>query len=205
MFTAAYSQVIEVGSTYGYQFGSTQNYGPNQLKYQASSQFGVTLGLETYPGLMAELSYINIRSELRLRDVIISSIESRISDLNMDWFLLGATQYLKKGKVKPYLGVGVGLAIVSPSNENRDILDNNLDSTTRLAFSFKGGINIMLSKVIGIKLQGDTLFPLNWAGVYIGPGGTGISTGSTLILGSLSAGLVFRLDNNNLKSTSLLL
>ena len=82
-----------------------------------------------------------------------------------------------------------------PKNENTDII-TNISSSTRFAFSFKAGVNIMFTDVIGLNLKGDLFFPVNWAGVYVGPGGASISTGSTVILGAISAGLVFRLDKN---------
>jgi opacity protein-like surface antigen len=193
---SASSQVIEITPSYGYQFGAKLGYGPNYLKLEDSDQFGVTLGVETYTGLMAELTYINMSSELRIRDVVFSPLENKLADFNLDWFLIGATRYFKQGKVKPFAGGSLGLVVVSPSNENNTIIDNNLDSTTRFAFSFKGGVNIMLTDVIGLNLQGNLYFPVNWAGVYVGPDGAGISTGSTVILGGFSAGLVFRLDKD---------
>ena len=193
---SAIGQVIELTPSYGYQFGAKLGYGPNYLKMSSSDQFGITLGVETYSGLMAEFSYINMSSELRIRDIIYSPFESKLSDLNVDWFLLGATRYFKDDKVKPFAGGGLGLVVVSPKNENREIIDNNLNSTTRFAFNFKAGVNIMFSDVVGLNLQGNLFFPVNWAGVYIGPGGAGISTGSTVILGSISGGLVFRLDKD---------
>lgn len=192
----AIGQVIEITPSYGYQFGAKLGYGPNYLKMEDSSQFGITLGVETYTGLMAEVTYINMSSSLRIRDVVFSPIENTLSDLNIDWFLVGATRYFKQGKVKPFAGGSLGLVVVSPSNENNDIIDNRLDSTTRFAFSFKSGVNIMLTDVIGLNLQGNLYFPVNWAGVYVGPGGAVISTGSTVILGGFSAGLVFRIDKD---------
>lgn len=193
---SASSQVIEITPSYGYQFGAKLGYGPNYLKLEDSDQFGVTLGVETYTGLMAELTYTNMSSELRIRDVVFSPLENKLADLNLDWFLIGATRYFKQGKVKPFVGGSLGLVVVSPSNENNTIIDNSLDSTTRFAFSFKGGVNIMLTDVIGLNLQGNLYFPVNWAGVYVSPGGAGISTGSTVILGGFSTGLVFRLDKD---------
>jgi opacity protein-like surface antigen len=190
------SQVIEISPTYGYQFGAKLGYGPNYLKMEDSGQFGITLGVETYSGLMAELTYINMSSELRLRDIVFAPFETRLSDLNVDWFLLGATKYFKEGKIKPFAGAGLGLVVVSPKNENREIIDNSLGSSTKFAFNFKAGVNIMFTEIIGLKLQGDLFFPVNWAGVYVGPGGAGISTGSTVILGGFSAGLVFRIDKD---------
>jgi opacity protein-like surface antigen len=195
-FFNAISQSIEITPSYGYQFGAKLGYGPNYLKIDDSGQFGITLGVETYSGLMAELTYINMSSELRLRDVIFSPVESRLADLNIDWFLIGATRYFKEGKVKPFAGAGLGLVVVSPKNENFDIVENNLNSTTRFAFNFKAGVSLMFSDVVGLKFQGDLFFPVNWAGVYVGPDGAGISTGSTVILGGFSGGLVFRIDKN---------
>jgi opacity protein-like surface antigen len=193
---SAIGQVVELTPSYGYQFGAKLGYGPNYLKIKSSDQFGITLGVETYTGLMAEFSYFNMSSELRIRDVIYAPFESKLSDLNVDWFLLGATRYFKEGKVKPFAGGGLGLVVVSPKNENRDIINRSLNSTTKFAFNFKAGVNIMFSEVVGLNLQGNLFFPVNWAGVYIGPGGAGISTGSTVILGSISGGLVFRLDKD---------
>lgn len=193
---SSFSQVIELTAAYGYQFGAKINYGPNYLKMKASDQFRVNLGVETYSGLMAEFSYINMSSELRLRDVLYSPSEITISDVNTDWFLIGATKYFKEGKIKPFAGGGLGIVVISPKNENRDFINYDLNSATRFAFSLKAGVNVMFSKSIGINLQGDLFFPVNWAGVYVGPGGTGISTGSTFILGGFSGGLIFRLDND---------
>ena len=192
----AIGQGIEITPSYGYQFGAKVNYGYNSyLKMNSSDQFRITVGVETYSGLMAEFSYINMSTELRLKDIIYDvPLETKISDLNADWFLIGATRYLKDGKVKPFAGGSLGLVVVSPKNENRDII-NNLSSTTRFAFSFKAGVNIMFTDVIGLNLQGDLFFPVNWAGVYVGTDGGGISTGSTVILGGFSGGLVFKLGN----------
>jgi hypothetical protein len=188
------AQVIEIKPSYGYQFGSKINYGPNYVKLNDSGQFGISLGVETYSGLMAELTYINMNTELRIKDVIYSPFEDKLSDLNADWFLLGATRYFKDGKVKPFAGGSLGFVVFSPKNENSDIINGSLDNSTRFAFNFKAGVNIMFTDVVGINLQGDLFFPVNWAGVYVGPGGVGLSTGSTVILGSISGGLVFRID-----------
>lgn len=194
---STYSQVIEITPSYGYQFGATLGYGPNYLKFEDSGQFGITVGVETYSGLMAEFTYTNMSTSLDIRDVVFSPIESKLADLNADWFMLGATKYFKTGKVQPFAGGNLGLVIVSPKNENRVILNNNLDSSTKFAFSFKGGVNIMFSKSVGFNLQGNLYFPVDWAGVYVGPGGAGISTGSTVILAGFSGGLVFRLGDKD--------
>jgi len=191
---SSFGQVIEIKPSYGYQFGAKLGYGPNYLKMKDSDQFGITVGVETYTGLMAELTYINMSTELRIKDVFIAPFETRLSDLNVDWFLIGASKYFQTGKVKPFAGGGLGLVVVSPKNENTDITINSLNSSTKFAFSFKAGVSIMFSKSIGLNFQGDLFFPVDWAGVYVGSGGAGISTGSTIILGGISGGLVFKID-----------
>ena len=192
----ASAQVFEITPSYGYQFGAKLNYGPNYIKMEDSDQFGINLGFELQTGMMLDLSYYNMSSEVRIRDVIVAPFEQRLADLNLDWFFIGATRYLQSGPLKPFVGGGLGLVIISPKNENRNVIDNNLESSTRFAFSFKGGVNIMFSKAIGLNLQGDIFFPVNYGGLYIGPGGASISTGSTVILGGFSAGLVFRIDKD---------
>lgn len=199
-FQNTYAQGLEITTSYGYHFGSKLNYGPNYLRIDDSDQIGIVLGYEASPGIMVELSYIHMGTELRIRDRTAAPIETRLSDLSADWFQIGASKYFKTGKVRPFAGGGMGLVFFAPSNENRDIFDGRLYNRTKFAFSFKGGVNIMLSEVVGINLQGNLLFPVEWGGVYISAGtGGGVSSGAALstttIIGGFSGGLVFKLGN----------
>jgi len=54
---------------------------------------------------------------------------------------------------------------------------------------------VMFSERVGINLQGNLLFPVQWGGFYVGGGGTGINTGTTIVIGGFSGGLVFRLGD----------
>lgn len=90
------AQAIEIIPSYGYQFGTKLNYGPNYVKLEDSGQFGISLGVELQSNLMVELSYYNISSESRIRDVIVAPFETRLADINLDWFLVGATRYLNR-------------------------------------------------------------------------------------------------------------
>ena len=195
----AKAQSVEVTAAYGYQFGSKLNYGANYIKVQDSDQFAITLGYEMYDNFQIELSYTRMSTELRIRDIFISPTESRLADLNGDWFFVGTKRYFSSDVVKPFLGGGLGFVVLTPDNENQDLAEPgftySLSSSTRFAFGFNGGVNIMLSESVGINLQGNLYFPVNWAGVYVTPGGASISTGSTIILGGFSGGLVFRVGS----------
>lgn len=192
------AQAIEITPSFGYHFGTKLNYGPNYLKIKDSEQWGITLGFETFDDTMLELSYTHQGTSVNIRDYILSPNESRLADLSGDWIMLGGTKYFPKGKLRPFLGGALGLAIFSPSNENRDIINQSISSETRFALSAKGGVNIMFSDRVGLNLQGNLMFPINWGGVYISGGtggvGAGVTLGSTTVIGGFSTGLVFRVN-----------
>jgi hypothetical protein len=193
-----YSQTFEITPSYGYQFGSKLNDGPNYLKIDDSDQFGITIGFETYYDIMAELSYIHQGTELRIRDVFFGPSEIRLADQSIDWILVGGTKYFPSGNIRPFIGGALGLAIFSVSNQDTSVVNIALDGSTKFAFSFKGGFNIMFSNNVGLNLQGNLMFPVDWGGVYAGGGTGGFSGGvgvtSTTIIAGFSGGLVFRFN-----------
>lgn len=200
------AQVIEITPSYGYQFGTRLNYGLGYVKAESSGQWGIAAGFELRPGLVGKISYTSMGTELRVRDIDIeNNREVRLSDLQNDWFLLGIQKYLNDGKVRPFVGSGLGLVIVSPKNENtlnctgcipQTEITPSLGSNTYFAFNFEAGANIMFTDNIGFNIQGNLFFPVNYGGFYVGTGGAGFSTGSTQIIGGFSGGLVFRIDAN---------
>ena len=59
----------------------------------------------------------------------------------------------------------------------------------------------MLTEVVGINLQGNLMFPVEWGGSYVSGGtggvGGGASVSTTTVIGGFSGGLVFRLGDRN--------
>jgi hypothetical protein len=195
---STHAQTIEITPSYGFQFGTKLNYGPNYIKIDDSDQYGITLGFETFKNTMIELSYFHQGTELRIRDIIISPSESRLADLSVDWILVGGTKYFPSGKIRPFAGGALGMVVFSPKNENISVINSSLGSSTKFAFAFKAGVNIMFSDRVGLNLQGNLMFPVQWGGVYVGGGPGGVSGGvgvsSTTLIGGFSTGLVFRID-----------
>ena len=192
--TSSWSQIIEITPTYGYQFGSKLYYGANNyIKAESGDQFGITLGIEADYDMMIELSYIHHSTELRLRDVFISPIENRITDLSADWIMIGINKYFGDDMIKPFFGGSVGVVFLTNDNVNYEIVNYSISNNSKFAFSFKGGVNIMFSEAVGINLQGGIMVPVTWGGAYIGTGGGGISVSGTTVIGTVSGGLVFRL------------
>ncbi|MEC3908642.1 hypothetical protein VOI54_16560 [Tamlana sp. 2201CG12-4] len=196
---STWAQTIEITPSYGFQFGTKSNYGRNYIQFDDSDQFGLTIGVELHSGLIGELTYFHHSSQLNIRDINLSPIKSRLSDLSADWIFIGTSKYFSYDKVRPFAGGGLGLVFLTPKNENFDLIDRGLENETKFSFSVKAGVNIMLSKAVGLNFQGNLLLPIEWAGVYIGGGSgevsSGISTGTTTLIAGVSAGLVFSLGD----------
>ncbi len=192
------AQSVEITPSYGYQFGSKLNYGPNYIKIDGSDQYGITIGFETFDEMMVEISYFHQGTELSIRDVFYGPSENRLADLAMDWIMVGGTKYFPSGNMRPFLGGALGMVIFSESNEDTSFVNSPLGGSTKFAFSFKGGVNIMFSDRIGLNLQGNLMFPVEWGGAYIGGGtggiGGGVGLSSTTLIVGFSGGLVFRIN-----------
>ena len=136
---------------------------------------------------------------MTIRDNIVAPFETKVSDMAVDWFQIGGmkTLPLPNEKIIPFGGASLGLAVFTPSNPNLDIVERSLNSTTRFAFAINGGIKIMASERVGIRLQGQLLVPVEWGGIYIGGGSggvsSGVSLGSTILMGAFSGGIVIGL------------
>ena len=190
------SQTIEITPSYGYQFGTKLNYGASYIKAESSDQYGISVAVEMDDDFMVGVAYTRMSTELNIRDRLVNDgIEATLSDLNFDWILLEGTRYFQTGKARPFAGGGLGMVIVSPQNVDFNFAPRGLESQTRFAFSFKGGVNIMFSDRVGLNLQGNLYVPVVWGGLYIGTGGSGVSAGSTTIMGGFSGGLVFLLGD----------
>jgi hypothetical protein len=194
---SGFAQRVELTPNYGFHFGTKLDYGRNYIEVADSDQWGITLGFETFDDIMVELSYLHQGTELNIKDAVLSPTEARLSDISGDWIMVGGTKYFPKDKIRPFAGGAMGLVILSPSNENRDLINRSLDSETKFAFSFKGGVNIMFSEKLGLNIQGNLWFPVEWGSVYVGGGPGGVSTGasvsSTTVIGGFSGGLVYRI------------
>jgi len=191
----AQAQRIDLSVDYGYQLGTKLNYGSNYLKAADGGFFRGIAGFEVGSGTMLELTYMKMDTELLIRDILISPSEDRLSDLSMDWIHIGSSRYFDSSSdLTPFFGLSAGVTIFTPKNENPAITNRNLASTTEFSFALKGGVIFNLSDVVGIKIQGDLMFPVSWGGVYVNGFGGGVYTSGTTVMGAFSGGLVFTID-----------
>ena len=108
--------------------------------------------------------------------------------------LIGGNNYFKTGgKVEPYAGADIGMALIYVTNPD----NNKENNSTNFAWDIKLGANIWVSEKIALKLQADVLSAVQAAGggVYFGTGGAGagVSAYSTMYQWGLGGGLAVKL------------
>ena len=124
----------------------------------------------------------------------LATLETKTFKLGANYIMLGGTRYLrlKNPAIVPFAGAMLGMAIL----ENKEPMAGAESSSTNFAWQLKGGVNIMVSKQVGIKLQMHLLSAVQGAGggLYLGTSGAsyGVSTNSTMLQFGLGGGLVFR-------------
>ena len=133
-----------LGYTFGGHFENSEN--GNSLDLAEGESFGVILGLRDKSkagGAFYEILYSHQSTYLKGEDTIFS--DNHRFDLDIDTLHLGG-RYGTEGKTfNPYVAAGVGVSHFSPERG---------DSETKFSFSLAGGVNIPLSKHIGLRFEG---------------------------------------------------
>jgi outer membrane protein W len=115
--------------------------------------------------------------------------------LGISYILLGGSNYFKTagGKVEPYLGAGLGMAVINIKNPEQ----NGATSKTKFAWEIKGGTNIWFSDKVGLKLNLELMSAVQsvGGGLFFGTGGAsaGVATYSTMLQFAMGGGLVFKM------------
>jgi hypothetical protein len=131
------------------------------------------------------------------------SYDSWAGDAAVHYFLIGShSEYHVGESVVLFGGVSLGATWLAPDNIRYTDGSNygqlvGVDDMVRFAMGVTGGMKIMFSDRVGIRLQGRLLMPTYFAGVgfYVGTGGSGLSmnAGSVMFQGDFQGGLVFSL------------
>ena len=140
-----------------------------------------------------ELKYLR-RSTTAPMEYYKNTLKHSTFDVNLNYILLGGNNYFKTGgKVEPYAGADIGMALVYITNQESGAEDN----ATKFAWGLKLGTNIWINEKIGLKLQADLLSVVQSAGggLYFGTGGAGagVSAYSTMYQWGLGGGLTYKI------------
>lgn len=177
------AQKLEITPQYGYQVGSKWNYYGGYVKLKSSDHYGFTLDFSLSDNLQAEFFWAQQNSTVAVKDVILYPREEDVTDARVDHFQFGVINTFGYSDAKPFVGMSAGWSTFSPD-------ENDFRSNTSFTLGLSGGLKYFFSDRIGLRLQGQLLMPVQWGGFYIGTGGTGISTGGSILQLNFSGGLI---------------
>ena len=178
-------QMLGCIQVYNYDIG-IQNI-DGDLDIKDAVYYSGAIGINTSRETMAEIQYIFQPTDLNF-DPYTIGVQNATFGADVH-YILGTGYYLKQFSRTGtgYAGLSIGAAGLVPKN--------NLDPAWRFAFGITLGMKFLLSKNIGIKIQSQGLFPIQWAGgtLYAGTGGAGygISAGTSIVQINVGGGLYY--------------
>ncbi len=179
------AQKLEITPQYGYQVGSKYNFYLGYYKLKASDQYGVTLDFSLRNDFQLEFSWIQQQSSVGVQNVEYP-VEQEVSDIIVNHFQFGAIRTFGYSDLIPYAGLSMGWSTFDPDRRN-------YGSNSTFTVGVNGGVKYFFSDHVGVRLQSQLLFPIEWGGIYLSTGGGGISAGGTLVQLNFSGGLIIAL------------
>jgi opacity protein-like surface antigen len=152
-----------------------------------ATAYSGTIAYFLRPDVAIEFQYIYQPTQLSY-DPYNANPERVLFDLDMHYLLIGASYHRDfNPKVSGFGGLSAGAVLFSPSKD--------YEPKWKFAFAATAGIKVLISKNVGLRLQVQGLFPVQWTSTsfYIGTGGVdfGVSAGTTAIQIATSGGLFF--------------
>jgi hypothetical protein len=179
----AFSQKgIELSGYTGWMLGGKVNLYNGSLKIEDGQNWGITLSLPIAPGMKAELMYNRLVSDLTVREY--GNTPYVYTKVATQYFHVGAVkEVMPEGVVRPYGTGSLGAAVFS----DREGFDSD---KWRFSVGLGGGLKIFPTERIGFRLQARMLVPLYFNGLWLGTGGGGVSTSSTIVQGDFTGGVI---------------
>lgn len=178
-------QMLGSVQVYNYNYYGNQNV-DGDLDINDAVYYSAAVGINTSRETMAELQYIFQPTSITFSPY--NSFQSTTFNADVH-YILGTGYYIKQFSRtgSGYAGLSIGAAGLVPQN--------SLDPAWRFAFGVTLGLKFLLSKNVGIKIQSQGLFPIQWAGgtFYAGTGGAGygISAGTTIAQINVGGGIYY--------------
>ena len=172
--------------SYTFQDKFDTEYGSGKI--QDGFQWGTGLELGLHETAAIELIYQHMDG-----DVYYQGINQQYTGkVGVNYFLIGGTRSAPvNDKISGFgtLDLGAGHFTTSSSLASENV--------TKFTIGGRLGLRIAVSEKVSIRLHGQLLSPVQWAGggFYFGTGGTGagVSTGSTIYQWNLGGSLNFRI------------
>jgi hypothetical protein len=188
----------ELSVFYGYGFASRLPIYDGYLRSLDAPIYGgaIAIPLPMKQDVHLEVSYLrqDTKIEAHLGNYYGNTSKIKTSyNVAYNYFQLkGIHNIIRKENQRavPYIGLGIGALWFE--NKEPEYVDY-----VRFAFSVTGGAKIRLNDHFGLRLEGLLNAPIQGAGLYLGVGSgglsTGVSTSSSILQFGISSGLIFYL------------
>ena len=118
---------------------------------------------------------------------------TKTADLNfsLNYLMLGVNGYLKarKGQLEFYGGLAQGIVIIDINNPS----NGSASTTTKFAWSAKGGSNFWITNRVGLKFQSQFIMAVLPKGGNLSASADVFNTFSTIMQYNIGGGLTFKL------------
>ncbi len=199
-----FSQEIRVNTYGGYVFKDrVDSYYSRRSYYEGQIQDGGRYGggieylIPERGGLEIQYLRQNTNAPTVYLDDFLTDGQVRQTDfdLRLNWLMVNGTRYFPlSDQLEPFAGFGVGMGIFSLTNPDT----RNERSATKLAYSFRGGINLWLVDNLAFRAQASLFSAVQsmGGGLYFGTGGTGagLNSYSSMFQFGFDGGLVLQLS-----------
>ncbi len=174
---------ISLQGGYTFQDRVDFNYGYGML--EDGGHYGGSLQYEINPNYVVDLTYLREDT----KGIVYGTLLTYTGKVALNHILLGGLRYYHFSPVVAGVGgLQAGATIFTSNDYGRTV--------TKFTYGIRLGVEFTPSPVVGIRLQGQMLSPVQGAGggFYLGTGGTGVtvSTYSSLYLFGFTGGLIFK-------------
>jgi opacity protein-like surface antigen len=190
------AQTFDLTPTYGWQMNGNIDFYEGELDVEAAQYFGGTLDIMVAEGMGIRLmySYTEAPTEFRPYYGFEPDFPQQKFTMLNDYYQIGAIRGFKRGNIEPYGVFTLGAA------RYKGIDNTDIDTESRWKFAITTGLGakIFFNDRIGIKLEGNFMMPIYFAGIgfYFGTGGSGTSVNGAvpMLQGNFNGGLVIRIS-----------
>lgn len=176
--------------SYTFQDEFDTEYGTG--KVEDGFQWGGGLEFELRENFAVELIYQNMKTDAYYWGYDNGTEQRYDGKIGINYILLGATKYAPlNDKISGFGTFDMGVGIFKPESSL------NSDDVVKFTLGGRLGVRIKATEKVSLRIHGQLLSPVQWAGAgfYFGSGGsgTGVSTGSTIWQWNLGGSLNFKL------------
>jgi hypothetical protein len=124
-------------------------FGEVDFRINEHSGLGLAFDATISRSFQLELLYFEVDTVLEIDEGLFAE-PFTVGDIDVSYYQAGVLWQLPVGQVKPFVVFSGGLARL-------DLTASGLDSETRPAFTFGGGVKVMFSEHVGLRAEGRVI------------------------------------------------